>query len=841
MNYLLNQITTPLSSIDLYKIKSFIEFYYIFNASTAYQDLPNASFRPFHEEFSYPLGLPITGTAQADLLVMTDNTDDTLEGLAGDDTLMGGGGVDILNGGSENDLLFGGTEADQLTGGAGDDTLQGDDGWDTLSADGEDTGALDTETSRNLLLGGNGADLMLGSLGYDTLQGQEGADTLLGAAGADCLIGGQGADFFLVDLSQAPSQETSGLGADTIADLDPTEGDSLSFGLHNGVLIGALGPAPLIWRGHLGTVNGPIFGLALPQEDLGAGYLQAWALAPANDDTMPGGWLVIDLDQDGCLGSADVLLRLNAAIDASDFWRLLAPGNFAGAAGTPDADIITAVSQGFRLFGLAGDDLLLGASGVDWLAGGSGADSLSGETGADVLWGGEGNDFLWGGVGDDQLFAEGPTLFDGDSSEANNILEGEAGNDSLFGGFGQDLLSGGIGDDFLFGAEGADTLNGGAGADLLLGGDGDDSLLGAAGANTIDGGGGNDTLIYSNATERLDGGDGYDWLRITSGTRIDLSSTENQIPSGALTAHFEAIDGSAAPSAMTISGSTADDYCIGGFANDQILTGDGDDILIGNAGHDTLYGGAGTDILLGGQGHDLYITDDADDLILEFYGEGLDTIIASIDYYLPPEIEVLVLSESGTGQMAIGAEANDYLLGNSRDNFLFSNNGDDTLGGLGGADTILAGDGNDLLLGGDGSDYLDGGSGDDSLAAGNGEDTLQGGAGADSLRGQAGNDFYDQVTDGDVIFEDIGAGEDTILAIGSITMPTNVEWAVVGGDLADIQITGTANPDHIIGNGLGNCLMGGAGDDVILAGTASQADIIALFSGWISTGGSLSP
>ena len=67
----------------------------------------------------------------------------------------------------------------------------------------------------------------------------------------------------------------------------------------------------------------------------------------------------------------------------------------------------------------------------------------------------------------------------------NDLLLGGAGNDVFEGNFGADTLDGGGGDDRLDGGSGGDRLFGGAGDDVLVGGAGDDLLDGGAGYETL--------------------------------------------------------------------------------------------------------------------------------------------------------------------------------------------------------------------------------------------------------------------------------------------------------------------------------------------------------------------
>ena len=60
-------------------------------------------------------------------------------------------------------------------------------------------------------------------------------------------------------------------------------------------------------------------------------------------------------------------------------------------------------------------------------------------------------------------------------------------------------------------------------------------------------------------------------------------------------------------------------------------------------------------------------------------------------------------------------------------------------------------------------------------------------------------------------------------------MLDQVEAMRITSDVSGITITGGAGNDMLIGNGLANNFIGGASDDVILTGSATLADIYALF------------
>jgi hypothetical protein len=111
-----------------------------------------------------------------------------------------------------------------------------------------------------------------------------------------------------------------------------------------------------------------------------------------------------------------------------------------------------------------------------------------------------------------------------------------------------------------------------------------------------------------------------------------------------------------------------------------------------------------------------------------------------------------------------------------------------------------------------------------------GNDTLTGGAGRDTLDGGDGNDVFVISDTLDLIIESAGGGADTIITSVSMTMPDQVEALQIAAGISRITITGGAGNDMLIGNGLANNSVGGAGDDVILAGNVTLADIYALFA-----------
>ncbi|TVQ42256.1 MAG: hypothetical protein EA365_15670 [Gloeocapsa sp. DLM2.Bin57] len=141
-------------------------------------------------------------------------------------------------------------------------------------------------------------------------------------------------------------------------------------------------------------------------------------------------------------------------------------------------------------------------------------------------------------------------------------------------------------------------------------------------------------------------------------------------------------------------GTDDDDDLIGTDNDDTIEGRGGNDTLRGYRGDDYLDGGTGDDLMRGGRGDDIYIVDSEGDVVQETPDRGNDTIIASLSWTLPQNVENLTL----TGEDELNGT------GNNLANLIIGNSGRNRLVGKGGDDTLIGGGGNDILTGGDGSD-----------------------------------------------------------------------------------------------------------------------------------------
>lgn len=278
--------------------------------------------------------------------------------------------------------------------------------------------------------------------------------------------------------------------------------------------------------------------------------------------------------------------------------------------------------------------------------------------------------------------------------------------------------------------------------------------------------------------------------------------------------------------------------------------------LRGGAGNDVLLGGEGIDTLAGGAGNDIYGINHPKDRIIEpARNGGSDTVLSSITYTLPGDLENLTLT--GTADInATGNALQNVLTGNAGNNLLDGRGGADIMeGGAGddvyvfdGTDIIEDSEGNDTVrlaynvsktvpatvsvnqfpgienlvavgtgrfdLVGDGAaNSLTGNASNNTLTGGEGDDILDGGGGNDTMTGGKGNDTYFVDAAGDVVIEDEDGGDaDRVKSSVTITLPANVENLDLLGNRA-INATGNALDNEITGNAAANLIDGDAGAD----------------------------
>ncbi|MBG1267413.1 calcium-binding protein [Nostoc sp. WHI] len=249
----------------------------------------------------------------------------------------------------------------------------------------------------------------------------------------------------------------------------------------------------------------------------------------------------------------------------------------------------------------------------------------------------------------------------------------------------------------------------------------------------------------------------------------------------------------------TLRGGVGNDTLIGGAGDDFLFGGTGDDSLNGGTGNDQLYGGVGNNTLKGGFGNDYLNVESSTGNNFLSGGDGNDIFSASGYYNYDNET---VYYTSGNNTLK-GDAGSDYL------SISFSS----------GNNTVSGGDGNDNIYASElqGTNTLNGGDGNDSFNLYSVftapsplvTQTVDGGTGEDYLFNS-----YRDATEG-IIWT-----FDATTNIGSITVGTN---RVNYKNIEQLNITGTAYYDNIVGSNGNDTLDGGtSGDDTILGGTGND-------------------
>ncbi len=351
---------------------------------------------------------------------------------------------------------------------------------------------------------------------------------------------------------------------------------------------------------------------------------------------------------------------------------------------------ITITLQGWTQTGTTNAEYLVGGASSDHLVGGAGAaNALQGGAGDDwytvqafgdsiIEFANEGNDSVYTPLSVltlpsnvENLFYTGTSTSDflGIGNELNNIISSLNGRDTLIGYGGNDRLTGGGG------AAGQENT--------LIGGTGDDTyVVSLVGDSTIE-------LV----------GEGIDTVRTT----ISIYGLQANIENLTLT-------------------NTGPHLAAVGNDLDNVITGNtGLDEIFGRDGNDTLIGGSGAaNTMLGQAGNDTYNVSAVGDSVIEFVGEGTDTVNASVaSFTLGANVENL--NYTGTATFTgIGNELANSIAGGAGADFLSGLDGNDILTGKSDADILLGGAGSDEFryLGGEtGIDrILDFTSGQDRIA-----------------------------------------------------------------------------------------------------------------------------
>ncbi|MEE1658012.1 PQQ-dependent sugar dehydrogenase [Microvirga sp. CF3062] len=392
-------------------------------------------------------------------------------------------------------------------------------------------------------------------------------------------------------------------------------------------------------------------------------------------------------------------------------------------------------------------DILNGVGGNDTIYGGNGNDTIDGGADNDHLYGDVGNDTLIGGSGDDIYYVDG-----GDS-----IVEGEGNYDEV-----RALAS-----FILQDGQEIETLrtNNAAGTTALdlTGNEFSQALYGNAGSNILTGRGEDDTLDGGGGNDTLDGGSGYDVYYVDDGDRI-VEAAGDTYDMAYASGSFTLTAGQEVELLAFFDGESTEALNLTGNELAQWLDGNqGDNVLNGGGGEDTIHGGGG---------NDTYVVD-ANDVIEEQDGGGIDTIKISVSHSLENYFYFENLTLLGNAANGTGNEADNIIVGNDVAN---------TLDGLIGDDT------------------LEGGGGDDAYTV-------------DSAK--------------DVIVEATGKGTDTLYVSADVyKLALGAEVEILELTATGRDLTGNELGNRLVGNSGSNRLDGGGGNDtLILTGNRSDYTI----------------
>ncbi|MDM0010118.1 calcium-binding protein [Variovorax sp. J22G73] len=776
--------------------------------------------------------------------------------------LQGEGNLDGTGNASDNHIY--GTDGDNvLNGGAGADTLSGGGGHDTYIVDNvgdvvdDYDGSVDLVISsvswnqgdyifdQDLTLSGTADIDGRGSGGANRITGNSGNNVLDGYQGADTLVGGLGNDTYIVDNASDTIIEEINSGIDTVrTSVAWVLGDNLeNLELVGYVSQGTGNAADNLIRGSFGssTIDG------------GAGA--DTMLGGAGDDTY-----VVDQVGDVVIEAAG---EGNDAVRAAVSYALTANVESLTLTGSADNDA-TGTSANNFLYGNSGSNVLNGGIGNDYMAGGVGDDTYVVDATGDTVFeaASAGVDSVLSSVSYtltsnvENLILTGSNSVNATGNALANVLNGNSAANSLNGAAGADTMAGGAGNDVYVvessgdvvsenESEGIDlvqaaityslaanienlTLTGtgnlnGTGNELdnvLVGNAGNNVLSGDAGADSMSGGAGNDTYVVD-----------------------DLGDTVTEASASGTDTVQSSVD-------YTLS-ANVENLTLTGLAN---LVGTGNTLannLVGGVGDNVLNGGAGADTMAGGLGDDTYVVDNSADVVTEGAGGGTDTVQSSVTFAASANVENLIL----TGTAAINAT------GNTLANFLTGNGGANTIDGGAGADTMSGGAGNDvyvvdnvgdvvvelasggtdtvqssvtytlsaevekLTLTGTGGIGATGNGLANTLTGNAGNNTLNGDVGNDTMIGGAGNDTYVVDAAGDVVTELDAEGTDTVQSSVTYVLGNFVENLTLTGS-GDVNGTGNALANSIVGNAGNNLLNGGAGTDTMAGGLGDDTYVV---------------
>lgn len=249
-------------------------------------------------------------------------------------------------------------------------------------------------------------------------------------------------------------------------------------------------------------------------------------------------------------------------------------------------------------------------------------------------------------------------------------------------------------------------------------------------------------------------------------------------------------------------GTSGDDFLIGGSGDDSLSGGEGDDNFTASYGNDTIAGGDGNDSLsLVGSRSDYAIVQDGGDIVVtSLRGTEGEITLTSVEnlYFLYDNDTYSTEDLFGYN----GTSGADNIVGSYFDNTIDALAGNDTIAGLDGNDTIDGGDGIDTAdYTGSSSDYFATKQGDGSFAIF-----------SSSLDAETGTDILVNVEQAYFAGDDI-----TILLTDQNLTGTSGADTLTAG-FGDDSLTGLAGNDNLDGLSGNDTISGGNDDDTLIGG-----------------------
>ncbi len=680
--------------------------------------------------------------------------DDVLVGGEGNDTLDGGTGTDTyifakgwgkdsiienVSAGETNTIIFQDAVLDNLifeldmSGSLYISTKDGNDRvqiWNYFSDNPyhdnyqiflADNTLLDRQQVENFLhKASQWDDKLYASVSGSRLDGLEGDDRLYGNSGNDILIGGSGNDIF---QDSAGGDDTyifsRGFGQDEIYDYnyrtDENQKDIIQFTDHISDDFRFIRlEDDLIIRAKEGCDRVKIEKFFF-KDEWGNHQIEEIFFA---DGTK---WKIKEImdrvEADSTVYSNDVYDYIADTVDKSKM------------IGTLGDETLYASEQGSVLNGWIGDDRLYGEMGDDILLGGEGDDELLGYGGDDVLIGGTGKDYLSGGTGSNTyIFSKGfgqDTITDL-GSNPKIIFTDSAKDEASFSNLGDALIihfhitqdcvlisgyfSENMPDAKIIFADGIELDTNDAKALLKKASDEDDSLSFDNIGNTLDGLAGDDQLLGGSGNDILIGGTGYDRLLGGEGSDTYIFSKgfqQDDIIDFGIRHEANQQDGSATLEEKDIILFT--DYRQDDFWFIRIQ----DNLVIkAKEGNDRI---TIEDYFLEDWQYDRDIEEIVfadgvrlDSEAIHILAERDTSLNTSYDYQQDTQQLTKVFGSAFNddvfagkqGNILLGLDGNDSIIGNVGNDILIGGNGNDYLCGEGGADTYIfaRGHGNDVIL-----------------------------------------------------------------------------------------------------------------------------------------------